>query len=75
MAVIDRRVGGCSWRSPRWLVIAMLQALDFGILQGPSLQRDAATQQVTLPKVPAARGTITDRNGVQLTICWSWPTM
>jgi cell division protein FtsI (penicillin-binding protein 3) len=68
MAVIDRRVGWLFLAFAGLLVIAMLRAFDLGILQGPSLQRDAATQQVTLPKVPASRGTITDRNGVQLAI-------
>jgi cell division protein FtsI (penicillin-binding protein 3) len=68
MAVIDRRVGWLFLAFAALLVIAVLRAFDLGILQGPSLQRDAATQQVTLPKVPASRGTITDRNGVQLAI-------
>jgi cell division protein FtsI (penicillin-binding protein 3) len=68
MAVIDRRVGWLFLAFAALLAIAMLRAFDLGILQGPSLQRDAATQQVTLPKVPASRGTITDRNGVQLAI-------
>jgi cell division protein FtsI (penicillin-binding protein 3) len=68
MAVIDRRVGWLFLAFAALLVIAILRAFDLGIVQGPSLQRDAATQQVTLPKVPASRGTITDRNGVQLAI-------
>ena len=68
MAVIDRRVGWLFLAFAGLLAIAMLRAFDLGILQGPSLQRDAATQQVTFVKVPASRGTITDRNGVQLAI-------
>jgi cell division protein FtsI/penicillin-binding protein 2 len=68
MAVIDRRVGWLFLAFAGLLAIALLRAVDLGILQGPSLQRDAATQQVTRVKVPASRGTITDRNGVQLAI-------
>jgi cell division protein FtsI (penicillin-binding protein 3) len=68
MAVIDRRVGWLFLAFAGLLAFALLRAVDLGILQGPSLQRDAATQQVTLVKVPASRGTITDRNGVQLAI-------
>jgi cell division protein FtsI/penicillin-binding protein 2 len=68
MAAIDRRVGWLFLAFGALLAIALARAVDLGILQGPSLRRDAATQQVTLPKVPASRGTITDRNGVELAI-------
>jgi cell division protein FtsI/penicillin-binding protein 2 len=68
MAVIDRRVGWLFVGFVGLLLIAVLRAADLGILQGPALQKDAATQQVTRVKVPAARGTITDRTGVQLAI-------
>jgi cell division protein FtsI/penicillin-binding protein 2 len=68
MAVIDRRVGWLFLAFAGLLVIALARSFDLGILQGPSLQRDAATQQVTYVKVPASRGTITDRNGVELAI-------
>ena len=40
-------------------------------MRAGSLQRVAATQQVTKLTLPAARGTITDRNGVELAISQS----
>ncbi|HTX47051.1 MAG TPA: penicillin-binding protein 2 [Solirubrobacteraceae bacterium] len=68
MAAIDRRVGWLFLAFAGLLTIALLRAVDLGVLQGPSLQRDAATQQVTNVPVPAARGTITDSTGVELAI-------
>jgi len=68
MAVIDRRAGWLFVAFVGLLLIAVLRAVDLGEIQGPSLQRAAATQQVTRVVVPAARGTITDRDGVQLAI-------
>jgi cell division protein FtsI (penicillin-binding protein 3) len=68
VAVIDRRVGWLFIAFVSLLLIAVLRAIDLGEIQGPSLARAAATQQVTEVKVPAPRGTITDRNGVELAI-------
>jgi cell division protein FtsI/penicillin-binding protein 2 len=68
MAVIDRRVG---WLFGGFLVLllaAVVRAVDLGEIQGPTLQKAAATQQITSVKLPAARGTITDRNGVEFAI-------
>jgi cell division protein FtsI/penicillin-binding protein 2 len=68
MAVIDRRVGLLFAAFVGLLLIAVIRAVDLGVIQAPTLQKAAATQQVTQVPVPAARGTITDRNGVQLAI-------
>ena len=50
------------------LGVAVVRAVYLGAIQAGSLQRAAATQQVTTEVVPAPRGTITDRNGVELAI-------
>ena len=50
------------------LALAVMRATYLGAVKASSLQRAAATQQVTEVPVPAARGTITDRNGAQLAI-------
>jgi cell division protein FtsI (penicillin-binding protein 3) len=68
VAVIDRRVGLLFAGFVGLLLIAVLRAVDLGVIQGPTLQKAAATQQITQVTVPAARGTITDRNGVQFAI-------
>jgi cell division protein FtsI/penicillin-binding protein 2 len=68
VALIDRRVGLLFAAFIALLLIAVVRAVDLGVIQGPSLQRAAATQQITRVTVPAARGAITDRNGVQLAI-------
>ncbi len=50
------------------LGIAMMRATYLGAVRAPSLQRAALTQQVTTSTIPAERGTITDRNGLELAI-------
>jgi cell division protein FtsI/penicillin-binding protein 2 len=50
------------------LVIAASRATWLGAVRGPSLQALAATQQVETLKVPAMRGAITDRNGIELAV-------
>jgi cell division protein FtsI/penicillin-binding protein 2 len=68
MALVDRRIGWIFLAFLALLVVALARATYLGAVQGPSLQEAAASQQVTENIVPAARGTITDRNGVQLAI-------
>ncbi len=46
----------------------MLRATYLGAVRAPTLRRAALTQQVTTSTIPAERGTITDRNGVELAI-------
>ncbi|HWE33987.1 MAG TPA: penicillin-binding protein 2 [Solirubrobacteraceae bacterium] len=50
------------------LGIALLRATQLGTLDAGTLQKAAATQQVVTVRTPPPRGTITDRNGVQLAI-------
>jgi cell division protein FtsI (penicillin-binding protein 3) len=68
MARLDRRIGWIFIVFLALLGVAVFRAADFGILQAGSLQQAAVTQQITRDVIPAARGTITDRNGVQLAI-------
>jgi cell division protein FtsI (penicillin-binding protein 3) len=68
VAVIDRRIGFLFLTFAVLLSIALLRALQLGTLNAASLQKAAAIQQVTKVTIPAPRGTITDRNGVQLAI-------
>jgi cell division protein FtsI/penicillin-binding protein 2 len=50
------------------LLLAAGRTLYLGGLKGGSLRKAAATQQLTYEVVPAQRGTITDRNGVDLAV-------
>ena len=62
---IDRRIGLLFLAFLALLAIGLLRAAWLGAIQSGTLQRAAATQQVTNVVIPAARGTITDRNGVE----------
>ncbi|HEY2770371.1 MAG TPA: penicillin-binding protein 2 [Solirubrobacteraceae bacterium] len=68
MGSIDKRIGVLFLAFLALLAIAALRATYLGGLRAPQLRRAAATQQVTTTKIPAPRGTITDRNGVELAI-------
>jgi cell division protein FtsI/penicillin-binding protein 2 len=50
------------------LVLAGGRSLYLGVLRGASLRRAAQSQQLTYEAVPAQRGAITDRNGVDLAV-------
>jgi cell division protein FtsI/penicillin-binding protein 2 len=50
------------------LLIAGSRAAWLGAVKGSSLQALASTQQVEVLKVPAGRGAITDRNGIELAV-------
>ncbi len=50
------------------LVLAAGRIIYLGVLRGPSLRRDAQSEQLTNETVTAQRGTITDRNGVDLAV-------
>jgi cell division protein FtsI/penicillin-binding protein 2 len=71
MEVIDRRIGFLFLAFIGLLGIASLRAIDLGAVRAGSLQRAATTQQVTRLTLPAERGSITDRNGVELAISQS----
>ncbi len=68
MTPIDRRIGFIFLAFLALLAIALARATDLGAIQAGSLQHAAVSQQITQNVVPAPRGTITDRNGVQLAI-------
>ncbi len=68
MAAIDRRIG---WIFLAFLVllgIALTRATYLGAVKAATLQQAAVSQQITQNAVPAARGTITDRSGIELAI-------
>jgi cell division protein FtsI/penicillin-binding protein 2 len=65
---MDRRIGILFVAFIALLGVAVLRATYLGAVRAESLQHAAATQQVTEVTIPAERGTITDRHGVQLAI-------
>ena len=68
VAVIDRRIGIIFAAFVALLGVALLRAAYLGSIKAGSLQQVAVSQQVTKVTVPAPRGMITDRNGVELAI-------
>ncbi len=68
MGAIDRRVGYIFIGFLALLAVALTRALYLGVIKAPSLRQAAVSQQITDTAIPAPRGTITDRNGVQLAI-------
>ena len=68
MAIVQRRIGGIFALFFGLLVLAGARTLYLGALKGGSLRKAAATQQLTYEVVPALRGSITDRNGVDLAV-------
>jgi cell division protein FtsI (penicillin-binding protein 3) len=68
MTAIDRRVGLLFLAFLALLGIALMRATYLGAFRASSLRHAAATQQVTTTTIPAERGTIADRNGLQLAI-------
>jgi cell division protein FtsI (penicillin-binding protein 3) len=68
LAGIDRRIGLLFLAFLTLLVLALARATYLGSVRAGTLQRVAATQQVSNIVLPAPRGTITDRDGVELAI-------
>jgi cell division protein FtsI/penicillin-binding protein 2 len=68
MVAIDRRVGYIFIAFLSLLAVAVARAVYLGVVRAPSLQQAAVSQQVTTVPIPATRGAITDRNGVQLAL-------
>ncbi len=66
--LVDRRIGILFLAFAGLLALAVTRALELGTLKAGSLKVAAATQQVQTVTVPAPRGTISDRNGVELAI-------
>jgi cell division protein FtsI (penicillin-binding protein 3) len=65
---IDRRLRVLFLGFVGLLLIGVLRATELGTVKASSLRHAAASEQVSVGKIPAPRGTITDRNGVQLAI-------
>ncbi len=68
MTVVQRRIGAIFALFFGLLVLAGGRTLYLGALKGGSLRKAAATQQLTYEPVPAQRGTISDRNGIDLAV-------
>jgi cell division protein FtsI (penicillin-binding protein 3) len=68
VAVLDRRIGILFLAFVVLLGIALARAAYLGSVRAGSLERAAATQQVSNVVVPAPRGAITDRDGTELAI-------
>ncbi len=68
MAVVQHRIGAIFGLFFLLLVLAAGRTLYLGTVHGATLRRAARTQQLTSEDVPAQRGTITDRNGVDLAV-------
>jgi cell division protein FtsI (penicillin-binding protein 3) len=68
MAMIDRRIGVLFVAFAFLLTVALARALYLGSFRAGGLQQVAAQQQATMVTIPAPRGTITDRNGVDLAV-------
>ncbi|GAC1434935.1 MAG: penicillin-binding protein [Solirubrobacteraceae bacterium] len=68
MPVLQRRVGGLFAVFIGLLVIASGRSIYLGVVQSGKLRRVAVSQQVQNLTVPALRGPILDRNGVELAV-------
>ncbi len=68
MVALDRRIGWIFVAFLALLSVALIRAVDLGVLQAGPLQRAAVSQQITRDVIPATRGTITDANGVELAL-------
>ena len=65
---IDRRLRLLFLAFVGLLAIGVLRATELGTIKASSLRRAAASEQVSVATVPAPRGTIMDRNGVELAV-------
>ena len=68
MATVQRRIGWLFGVFFLLLVLACGRTLYLGVVRGGALRKVARTQQLTNEVVPAQRGTITDRNGIDLAV-------
>jgi cell division protein FtsI/penicillin-binding protein 2 len=68
VTIVQRRIGGIFGLFFLLLVLAGGRTLYLGGFKGSSLRKAAATQQLTYEVVPAQRGAITDRNGIDLAV-------
>ncbi|MEA2177829.1 MAG: hypothetical protein QOG77_1126, partial [Solirubrobacteraceae bacterium] len=68
MGLTQRRIGLLFAVFLALLVVAVLRAGWVGLVRADTLRNAAATQQVSDVEMPAQRGAITDRNGVELAV-------
>jgi cell division protein FtsI (penicillin-binding protein 3) len=68
VAVVQRRIGAIFAITFLLLVLAAGRTLYLGGLRGGALRKAASSQQLTHEPVPAQRGAITDRNGIDLAV-------
>jgi cell division protein FtsI (penicillin-binding protein 3) len=68
MVAIDRRVGYIFVAFLALLAIAVFRAVYLGVVRADTLQQAAVSQQITNVPIPATRGAITDRTGMQLAL-------
>jgi cell division protein FtsI/penicillin-binding protein 2 len=66
--VVRQRIGAISGLFFLLLLVAAARTLYLGVLEGGSLREAARNQQLAYVPVPAQRGAITDRNGVDLAV-------
>jgi cell division protein FtsI (penicillin-binding protein 3) len=66
--LVDRRIALLFAVFAGLLTFAVLRAAYLGTIRAPALRRAAISQQVAVVEVPARRGTITDRHGVDLAV-------
>ncbi|MGH2902968.1 MAG: peptidoglycan D,D-transpeptidase FtsI family protein [Solirubrobacteraceae bacterium] len=68
MAVVQGRIGAIFGVFFLLLVLAAGRTLYLGTIHSGTLRQAARDQQLTAEAVPAQRGTITDRNGIDLAV-------
>jgi cell division protein FtsI/penicillin-binding protein 2 len=68
MALVERRIGLLFAAFLTLLLLAAGRALFLGTIKGSRLASAAASQQVSSLELPARRGTIVDRHGVELAV-------
>src|SRR3954471_7706323 len=68
MVLVERRIGLLFAFFLTLILLAGVRSLQLGTLKGGALAKAATSQQVSEPVVPAHRGTITDRKGVELAV-------
>ena len=66
MVLVERRIGLLFAFFLALICLAGLRSLQLGTLKGDMLAKAATSQQVAQAVLPARRGTITDRQGVEL---------
>jgi cell division protein FtsI (penicillin-binding protein 3) len=68
VATVQRRIGVIFGVFFLLLVVAAARTMYLGTVKAGALRKDAQTQQLSTEVLPAGRGTITDRNGVDLAV-------